>query len=151
MLVENRVERAEPRLPLPDAGQRRLADLNCVALSARDGAGNRAGRLVDGARHHGPRGTLKRPASRAASGAFESASGRGSDGDVLVRPLDRPIQHVRRGRDAGGVEAADLLDVVEDVTELPGEEIELARRELEPRQFGDPRYLRARQRRSHSR
>jgi hypothetical protein len=47
MLVQDRVERAEPRLSFPDAGERRFADLHRAAFSARDCAGNRAGRSFD--------------------------------------------------------------------------------------------------------
>jgi hypothetical protein len=51
--------------------------------------------------------------------------------------IDRAIHDLRRRRDAGGIQRANLFDVSEDVAELPGEEIELVLRQLEPGQFRD--------------
>ena len=71
------------------------------------------------------RGTLKRPASSAASGALASSSDRDSVGRRHVVAIDRTIQHLRGRRDAGRVERANLFDVGQDVAELPGEQVEL--------------------------
>ena len=45
---------------------------------------------------------------------------------------------MRRRLDAGGVEALNLLHVLEDVGELPREQRDFVRRQLEPRELGDP-------------
>ena len=88
------------------------------------------------------RGTLKKPASSAASGALASASSRSSDGQDLVGAIGGVPGDDRCGRrDAGGVDLLHLLGVGEDVAELPGEQINFRGVELEVRERGDGRDL----------
>ena len=87
------------------------------------------------------RGTLNRPASTAASGALRSSSLSRQRRPRHIVAIDRAIDDLRGRRDAGGVERANLFDVGEDVAELPGKQIELVVRQLEPREFRDPLHI----------
>src|SRR5262249_15940254 len=68
------VERVERRVDRVDAPEHVAADLHRRAIARAD----RLAELADG--HHRTRGTLNRPAPRAAPGAFAHAASRSSDG-----------------------------------------------------------------------
>src|SRR5262249_62434183 len=70
------VERVEGRVDRVDAPEHVAADLHRRAIARAD----RLAELADG--HHRTRGTLNRPASRAASGALASAASRSRHGMV---------------------------------------------------------------------
>ena len=71
------------------------------------------------------RGTLKRPASRLASGAFARASSRLERRVDRVRTVGFVPRHDAGGRrNAGGVDVLDLVGVVENVAELTRVELD---------------------------
>ena len=70
------------------------------------------------------RGTLKKPASSAASGALRSAASRSSDGRTWSGRSDSwRVTHVRGRRDAGRVDRQHLVGVPEEVAELTREQL----------------------------
>ena len=83
-------------------------------------------------------GTRKSPALREASGALASASVRGSEGLHFVGAERRALElDVRRRGHALGVDPSDLLDIAQDVRQLPGEQLAFPVGEGQAGQFGD--------------
>ena len=83
-------------------------------------------------------GTLNRPATRAASGAFASASSRRREGCGTSGRRAEAIELDVRGRlDAGRVDGADLLHVGQDVGELAPQAAALVLGERQPGELGD--------------
>ncbi len=99
------------------------------------------------------RGTLKRPASRAASGALASAASRSSDGRDARRRRSAscPPIDVRGRRHAGRVDLLHGVGVREDVAELTRKEFGFRGIELQVRERGDGVDLRPRESGGHAR
>ena len=96
------------------------------------------------------RGTLKNPASSAASGALASASSRSSDGRTSSgRSAAWRVSTLAVGGTPVGVDLLHLVGVGEDVAELAREQVDLGRVELEVRERGDLRDLFAGENRRH--